>query len=332
MAKVVRFPSFGGPEVLQLDDCAVADPGPGEVRVRVAAFGLNRVETLYRSGGLGPVRFPATIGYEAAGVIDAVGADVPRWQPGDRVATLYGLSMEHYGTHGETILYPADMLVAVPDAQPLVEAAASWMMYGTAYALVEVGRISRGDMVVITAASSSVGVAAIQIANDFGAVPVAITRTRQKAARLIELGAAHVIVSDEESPAERIMAITQGKGARIVFDAVAGPPLAELLTATAPLGVVIVYGMLGGYSVDLALPALMVNNLTLRGFSADLLIAQPESRARVVDYVSFGVKRGALKPVIDRTFDLSQIVEAHRYLEGNGQAGKIVVTTRNASA
>lgn len=327
MAQIVRFHAFGGPEVLRVDEVAVGEPGPGEVRIAVAAFGLNRVEALYRSGDFGPVSFPSRIGYEAAGIIEAIGPDVTGWRPGDRVATLFGLSMEQYGTHGDNILYPADMLVPVPDGQGLVDAAASWMMFGTAYALVEVADVGPGDAVVITAASSSVGIAAIQIANDHGAMVIAITRGRGKVDALLEQGAAHVIVSDEEDVPARIREITGGAGARIVFDAVAGQPLAGLIAAMAPQGVAIVYGMLAGYSVDLQLPPMMMGNITLRGFSADLLIRQPGARRRLVDYVSSGLARGALRAVIDRTFALADIVEAHRYLESNEQLGKIVVTT-----
>ena len=332
MAQVARFHEFGGPEVLQLDDVAVAEPGAGEVRIAVAAFGLNRVEALYRGGDFGPVSFPASIGYEAAGIIEAIGSDVTGWQPGDRVATLFGLSMERYGTHGETILYPADMLVPVPDGQSLLNAAAAWMMFGTAYALVEIAQVGRGDAVVITAASSSVGIAAIQIANDHGAIPIAVTRGPGKAAALRSLGAAHVIVGDQEDVPAQIREITRGAGARIVFDAVAGQPLAGLIGAMAPQGVAIIYGMLAGYSVDLMLPPIMMGNITMRGFAVDLLIRQPDSRRRLVDYISKGLARGALRPVIDRRFAIADIVAAHRYLESNQQLGKIVVTTPAAGS
>ena len=111
MVRTVRFRAFGGPEVLSLDEVTVRDPGAGEVRIRVAAFGLNRVEALFRSGAMGPVSFPSRIGYEAAGTIIALGAGVTNWRVGDAVATLYGLSMEGWGTHAEEIVYPADMLV-----------------------------------------------------------------------------------------------------------------------------------------------------------------------------------------------------------------------------
>lgn len=330
MARIVRFHEFGGPDVLQLDEMPIGEPEAGEVRVRVGAFGLNRVETIYRSGQFGPVTFPARIGYEMAGTVEATGPGVTQWHAGDRVAALFGLSMEKYGTHGEQVLFPADMLVPVPDNLSLEQAAASWMQYGTAFALVEVADISAGDFVVINAASSSVGLAAIQIALREGAIPVAITRGRDKAAALKAQGAAHVIVSDEDDIAARIMELTGGHGARVAFDAVGGEPLSGLLTAIAPKGIVIVYGMLGGYQTTLSLPPLMLANLTLRGFSADLLVAEPESRQRMVDYVSSGLADGSLRPVIDRCFSLDEIVEAHRYLESNVQLGKIVVTVPQA--
>ena len=330
MAKVARFHKFGGPEVMQIDDVAVGDPGPGEVRIRVGAMGLNRVETMVRSGTYGDVALPSKLGYEAAGVIEALGSEVTGWAVGDRVAVLFGLPMDIYGTYGTQILYPADMLVRVADGMSLTEAAASWMQYGTAYALIDLGQIKPGDHIVINAASSSVGLAAIQIARHHQAEPIAVTRGRGKADALRAHGAAHVIVSDEEDVPARIREITGGIGAEIAFDAVAGPALAGLLSAMAPRGVVILYGMLGGYAFELQLAALMGGNLALHGFSANRLIEVPADRARVIAYIENGLASGALSPVIDRTFDLAEIAEAHRYLESNVQFGKIVLTTASA--
>lgn len=327
MATAVRIHQFGGADVLQLDEVVIPEPPAGEVRINIAAFGLNRVEILYRSGNYGAGKLPARIGYEAAGIVDAVGQGVTEWSVGDRVAALFGLPMEQYGTFTEQVNYPADMLVAVPKDQALVKAAASWMMFGTAYALIDVGQIVAGDTVIINAASSSVGIAAIQIANDRGAIPIAVTRGRNKAAALLAAGAAHVIVSDEEDIAARVMDITDGAGARIAFDAVGGAQLSALLSAMAPLGIVIAYGMLAGPGNEQLLPLLMGRNLTLRGFSADLLIRDPSTRQQLIDYVSDGLARGALTPVIDRTFALQDVADAHRYLEGGTQLGKIVVTT-----
>lgn len=330
MAKVVRIHAFGGPEVLRLDELAVDEPGPGEVRIRVGAIGLNRAEAQYRSGRYMPGALPSKIGYEAAGVIDAVGPGVAGFAPGDRVATLTGASMERHGVYGEQILFPADMLARVPAGQSLVDAAACWMQYFTAYPLVSVGGVGPGDHVVITAASSSVGLAAIQIARAHGATPIAVTRGRGKAQALLAQGAAHVVVSDEEDVAARVREITGGRGARIAFDAVAGPMLSSLVSAMAPGGMVIFYGVLAGLPQDFPWITLMGNNLTLRGFAAYILTRDPQSRAVVIDYVNRGLASGALSPVIDRTFALAQIVEAHRHLESNVQFGKIVVTTGTA--
>lgn len=329
-ARIVRFHAFGGPEVLSLDEVEVGEPGPGEVRLRVGAFGLNRVEAMFRAGHYVPTTFPSRLGYEAAGTIEALGEGVTGWKVGDRVATLFGLPMMDWGTHGEALVYPASLLVPVPDGQSLTEAAASWMQYATAWALVECGHVKPGDVVAINAASSSVGLAAIQIALAHQAVPVAITRGRDKAPALEAAGAAHVIVSDEEDMTERLMAITGGAGADIVFDAVAGAPLAALLAATRPRGVVIVYGLLAGPTVELSLLPLIGSNLTLRGWSADDLIRQPEPCRRMVEWVGTRLADRRLVPIIDRTFPLEHVADAHRWLEANRQIGKIVVETRFA--
>lgn len=329
MSKIVRIHRLGGPEVLQVDDIEVADPGDGEVRIAVAAIGLNRVETMFRSGGFGQPQLPSKIGYEAAGVIEAVGSGVTDFCVGDRIATLPGLSMEQYGTYGELILYPADMLVRIPDTQSMTDAAASWMQYLTAYGLISHGQIGRGDHVVITAASSSVGLAAIQICNAVGAIPIAVTRGQAKVAGLQKHGAAHVIVSEEQDVAQSIMSLTEGHGARVVFDAVAGQPLGELLNALAPQGIAILYGTLAGAEVSLLLHSVMLNGLTIRGFAANELLADPAQRSAVIEFVNRGIADGSLCPVIDRVFSLDAIVEAHHYLEGNTQLGKIVVSVKS---
>lgn len=326
MARIVRFHDIGGPEVLQLDHIDVAAPGPNEVRIAVDAIGLNRVESMFRSGGFILPALPSTIGYEAAGTIDATGSAVTQFAVGDRVATLPGLSMEQYGTYGELILYPADMLVKVPDKQPLIEAAATWMQYLTAYGLIACGSAGPGDVVVITAASSSVGIAATQIANAAGAIPIAVTRGRNKVDGLRQHGAAHVVVSDEQNIAEAVMAFTQGRGANVAFDAVGGQPLADLLNAPGPKGTAIVYGSLAGVTVNLPLHTMMLNGLSIRGFAANELLANPVQRKSAIHYIYMGLASGKLRPVIDRTFALTDIVDAHRYLESNAQLGKIVVT------
>lgn len=325
MAKIVRLHAIGGPEVLHVDDVEVPAPNAHEVRIAVEAIGLNRVESMFRSGGFGAPSLPSKIGYEAAGIIDAVGNAVSDFAIGDRVAVLPGLSMEQYGTYGELILYPADMLVPVPATQSMPAAAATWMQYLTAYALIAAGNIKRGDAVVITAASSSVGLAAIQIANAAGAIPIAVTRGPGKTEGLRMHGAAHVIVSDKHDVPQTILDITNGNGAAIVFDAVGGPPLASLLRAMARKGIAILYGALAGADVTLSLHSVMLNSLSIRGFATNELLADPALRKTAIDFIYKGLASGRLAPCIDRTFPLSDIVDAHRYLESNAQLGKIVV-------
>ncbi|CAN7493009.1 zinc-dependent alcohol dehydrogenase family protein [Phenylobacterium sp. LjRoot219] len=327
MAKVVRFHEPGGPEVLRIDEVARGAPKAGDVRIRVGAIGLNRVEALFRSGAMGVPALPSTLGYEAAGVIEAVGAGVTAFQVGDRAATLPGLSMEDYGTYADVIFYPADMLVALPDALSLETAAAAWMQYLTAYALVSVAAVRPGDAVVITAASSSVGVAAIQIANLLGAVPIAVTRGRGKAAALAGLGARHVVVTEEQDLAATVSQLTGGAGARVVFDAVAGETLPQLVELAAFEGVIILYGMLAGVIAPLPAPQAMQKALTIRGFSMNHLLLDPAQRSAALDFVRRGLASGQLAPVIDSTFTLEEIVAAHRRLESNAQLGKIIVRT-----
>lgn len=327
MPKTVLFDSFGGPEVLQLTEVEAREPGPGEVRVRVGAIGLNRVESHYRSGFYLPATFPSRIGMEAAGVVEEVGPGVRAFAPGDRVATLPGACMERYGTYGEAILYPADMLVHVGENQSLADAAACWMQYVTAFGLVSVAALAAGDTVAITAASSSVGLAAIETANERRAVPIAITRGRGKASALIDAGAAHVIVTEEEDIAARLRDITGGEGVNIAFDAVGGTMLPTLVKVMAPQGVLISYGLLDGPPEHLPIVDLIERNITLRGWSADVLTRDPDLRDEVVDYVSRRLAAGTFRPIIDRQFDLAEIVAAHRHLESNRQFGKIIVAT-----
>jgi NADPH2:quinone reductase len=316
----------GGPDVLRVDDVALAPPGPGEVLIRVKAIGLNRVESLFRGGGFGSPTLPSKIGYEAAGMIEAIGEGVTGFRQGDRVATLPGLSMEQYGTYGELILYRADMLIPLPDGQSMVEAAATWMQYLTAYALIAIANIKRGDAVIITAASSSVGLAAIQIVNAAGGVPIAVTRSDAKADALLKQGAAHVVISEKQDVAQSVLKITEGKGARIAFDGVAGATFASLAAAVAHRGLILIYGALGGDTATFPVSLTMQRGVTIRGFAMNDTLAEPERRRDSIAYINGGLASGTLRPIIDRTFELAQIVAAHRYLESNVQFGKIVVT------
>jgi NADPH:quinone reductase-like Zn-dependent oxidoreductase len=329
MTRTVLFHELGGPEVMRLEDVEAGDPGPGEVRIRVDAIGLNRAEALFRSGHyIEPVkRFPARLGTESSGVIEAIGEGVTGFEPGQPVSTVPAFSQNDYGVYAEHAIVPAAALLHRPEGLGPVEGAAVWMPYVTAYgALVEVGGMRAGDTVVLNAASSSVGLAAIQVARRVGATPIALTRTSTKKEALLKEGAAEVIITDTEDVVERVLAATRGRGTEFVFDAVAGPGVTDLARTITDDGLHLVYGALSGEptpypGIDLGMPALNMRTYTLHETTRC-----PERLRRAESFVASGLRSGALRPVVDRTFDLAEIIEAHRHLESNTQLGKIVVT------
>ncbi|MFI1368692.1 zinc-dependent alcohol dehydrogenase family protein [Streptomyces griseochromogenes] len=327
MAKLVQFDRLGGPEVLTLRDVEVGAPGAGEVRIRVDAIGLNRAEIMYREGGyFYQPDFPSTLGYEAAGTVDAVGEDVTGFAEGDPVAVVPAFLQSEYGTYGDHVIVPASAVVPRPAEVDPVRAAAVWMAYITAYGpFAEGGRVRPGDHVLITAASSSVGLAAIQIARHVGAVPIATTRGAGKKQALLDAGAAHVVVTDDEDLPARVKEITGSEGVRLAFDPIAGPGVETIAQAIAPGGNLVVYGALDPRPTPLpnagSFPALTTSTYTLFEITTN-----PERLRRAVAFVNAGLASGSFTPVVDRTFDLADIAEAHRYMEANGQVGKIVVT------
>ena len=328
MSKIVRFHQTGGAEVLKLEDLPLAEPGKGEVRLRVEAIGLNRAEVMFRSGQyLETPQLPSRIGYEAAGTIDAIGPDTMGFQIGDRVSTIPSFSIGQYGVYGESAVVPASAAARYPDNLSAVEGAAIWMQYMTAYgALVEYGNIQKDDAALITAASSSVGLAAIQIAKARGGLAIATTRGADKKPFLLQAGADHVIVTDEEDLLERGMSLTGGNGVRVVFDPIAGPLLTQLAEVTAPGGILFEYGALSPQATPFPLFPALSKGLTIRGYTLFEIVSRPELLARGKQFIYQGLESGSLKPIIDRTFPLKDIVEAHRYMESNRQQGKIVVT------
>jgi NADPH:quinone reductase-like Zn-dependent oxidoreductase len=328
MSRVVRFHATGSPDVLRIDDVKVPPPGKGEVRIRVKAIGLNRAESMFRLGQyLEDPKLPAGLGYEAAGEIESIGEGVTGFAIGDSVSVVPAFSMNDYGLYGELVLAPAFAVMKHPKNLSFVEAAAIWMMYLTAFgALIDIAKLSAGETVLIPAASSSVGVAAIQIANMVGAIPVALTRSSSKRAKLTELGAAHVIATEEQDIVAETQRITDGRGARVVFDPVGGPTVALLVSAMARGGILFLYGALSTKPTPLPLFDVLGKSLTIRGYLVMEVTLDPERLKAGERFVSNGLAQGALKPVVAKTFPLDQIVEAHRYLEANQQIGKIVVT------
>jgi NADPH:quinone reductase-like Zn-dependent oxidoreductase len=328
MSRIVRFHRTGGPEVLQIDELDIGLPKAGEVRIRVRALGLNRAEAMFRSGAyLESPNLPARLGYEAAGEVDALGEGVLGFALGDAVSTIPAFSMNQYGVYGDAAIVPSHAVVKHPARLSWTDAAAIWMQYLTAYgALVEIGGLARGEAVVITAASSSVGLAAIQIVNSLGGVSIAATRTDAKRDALFKAGAKHVIATQRQDLAQEVMRVTDGKGTRIAFDPVCGGGVEALANGMSEGGTIFLYGALAAESTPFPLFTALAKNLVVRGYTLFSVVGKPESLARAKRFVIDGLDAGHLKPVIARTFALQDIVQAHRFLESNEQFGKIVVT------
>ncbi|KAL2691278.1 hypothetical protein Neosp_001659 [[Neocosmospora] mangrovei] len=338
MPKVARFHKLGGPEVLQIDEIAFEDPAPGELLLKVSAIGINRMEVFFRAGGFGPPKsFPAMLGSECAGTVLAIGQGVTGFAIGDRVATIPGFtSVPGFATemkghecavYGEQAYVPAEMAIRIPNDMSFVDGAALWMQYSTAWnSMVDTAKLQKGEYVLLTAATSSVGIAAAQIAKSQGATPICTTRSQSKVAALKALGIEHVIVTDEQDIATEVARITGGVGCRVIYDPIAGKGVSELIDAVAVNGMILIYGVL-----DLAPATIdplkgMAKFATIKFTAVFQTLLNTEKRAKMVDFVLDGVANGSLRPVVDKTFAFKDIAEAHRFLESNQHVGKVVVT------
>ncbi|MCE0766922.1 zinc-dependent alcohol dehydrogenase family protein [Pseudonocardia kujensis] len=346
MPRVIRFHELGGPEVLRVEDLPVRAPGPGEVRIRVDAVGLNRAEVNFRRGTyLEDPRLPAGLGTEAAGEILEVGPGVTGWAAGDAVSVVPAFSQNDYPVYAEEAVVPAAALVRRPDGMDAVTGAAVWMPYVTVYGMVaEILRVRPGDRVVVTAASNSIGVAALQVLRYLGAVPVATVPAPGPEAALHEAGAAEVVVTgphdgdgrqvpDGGSLAEALRTALERAdpggpaGAHLVLDAVGGPQVDQLVRACAPGASVIVHGGLSGLPTPL--PGGGYAAVWLRRYRVFEITGDPVALHRAVAFVRAGLACGALRPVIDRVFAFDDVAAAHTYLDSPDRApGKPVLRVR----
>ncbi|MDT7709388.1 MAG: hypothetical protein QOG20_4995 [Pseudonocardiales bacterium] len=329
MARKIRFHELGGPEVLHIEDLPVRSPGPGEVRLRVDAIGLNRAEVNFRRGTyLEQPVLPAGLGTECSGEVLEVGPGVERWKAGDAVSVVPAFSQNDYPVYAEEAVVPAAALVARPPGLDAVTAAAVWMPYVTVYGMVaEIVRVRPGDHVVITAASNSIGVAAIQVVRYLGAVPVATTPTGAQRQALLDAGAETVIVSGEGDLAAAIRDATGGAGADLVIDAEGGPQVEQLVRACADGATVIVHGGLSGQPTPL--PGGGYAAVWLRRYRVFEITGDPAALRRAEHFVLAGLAAGAFTPMVDRVFDFDDVAAAHAYVDSPDRApGKPVLRVR----
>jgi NADPH:quinone reductase-like Zn-dependent oxidoreductase len=328
MSRVVRFYEVGEPEVLRIEEHEVRAPQPGEARVRIRAIGLNRAEAAFRRGRyLEDPKLPSGLGYEASGTVESVGAGASDFKAGDEVSIIPSFSMNDYAVYGEFVVVPASALVAKPARLSFEEAASVWMQYLTAWGpIVDIVSVKAGEAVLINAASSSVGLAAIQIVNALGGISIALTRTSAKRGDLERAGAAHVIATTEQDVPAEVKRIMGDVGARLAFDPVGGPDVEKLVKALGYHGTLVIYGGLSGQPTPFPQRTGMGKGFTMRAFTIFEIVRDPKLFAAAKAYVLAGLENGSLRPQIAKTFSFDEIVAAHRYLESNQQVGKVVVT------
>jgi len=324
--RIVRFDAFGDADVLRISHEALPEPGPGEVRLRVKAIGLNRAEVMVREGKYlwNPV-FPAKLGFEASGIVEAIGPGVDAKWLGVACASIPNFSPVDYGVYGDVAILPVTSLGVYPSSLSFEQGAALWAQYLTAWGgLIHVADLQPGDVAVITAASSSTGIAAIDLVKGEGGIAIAVTRTSAKRDELYAQGADHVIISEEEDVVARVMEITGGAGARVAYDPIGGPLLATMMNVIARKGIIVAYGMLSSEPTILPLFDGFLKYATVKTYDVHEVYDDPKLLSTALGYIRRRVEAGHFKPRLSRIFDLEAIADAHRHMEANNHIGKII--------
>ncbi|WP_063057630.1 quinone oxidoreductase family protein [Nocardia sienata] len=323
MAQAVRFYETGGPEVLCWEDVEVGEPGPGEVRVRHEAVGLNFADTYFRSG-LYPAALPAGMGVEAAGVIDAVGPGVEGFEAGDRV-TYTGSPLGAYST--ERVM-PAEHLLALPDGIGF-DTAASMTMRGltTAYLLRRIHPLREGDTVLLHAAAGGVGSIFVQWAKLLGVNVIGTVSSEEKAEIARANGCDHVVIYTREDVTARVREITGGAGVPVVYDSIGKTTFATSLDSLSRRGLLVCFGTASGPTppIDAMQLAVKGSLFVTRPALADY-IADPAERAELAGELFSHVAAGRIRIEINQRYQLSDAMRAHSDMESGRGVGSSVFT------
>ncbi|MFE3255678.1 quinone oxidoreductase family protein [Nocardia sp. NPDC059091] len=321
MAQAVRFYETGGPEVLRWETAEVGQPGPGEVRIRHEAVGLNFADTYFRTG-LYPAALPAGMGVEAAGVIEAVGPNNTDFRAGDRV-TYTGSPLGAYST--ERVM-PAEHLIRLPEEIPF-ETAASMTMRGltTAYLLRRIHPLRAGDTVLLHAAAGGVGSLFTQWAKLLGVTVIGTVSSEEKAAIARANGCDHVVLYTRENVAERVREITDGRGVPVVYDSIGKTTYQSSLDSLARRGLLVCFGTASGPvpPIDAMQLAVQGSLFVTRPALADY-IADPAERAELAGELFSHVAAGRIRVDINQRYVLPDAEQAHRDLESGRSVGTSV--------
>jgi putative PIG3 family NAD(P)H quinone oxidoreductase len=325
--RAIVYTAAGGPDVIAIRDVPAPTAGPGELTVRVKAAGLNRADIYQRRGGYAaPPGWPPDIpGLEYAGQVETVGPGVTRWRPGDRVMGLVG-----GGAQAELVKVREAEALPIPGNLAYAEAAAIPEVFYTAYdALITRGRLQAGERVLIHAVGSGVGTAAAQLAKHLGATVIGTSRSADKLARARTYG---VDVGIDTSRTALRAAVSEP--VNLVLDVIGGPALADHVALLAPRGRLVILGLMAGRKAEIELEPLLHKRLEIIG--SVMRSRGPEERAalvgelaeRLVPLFEPGDGEPVLRPVVDRTYPMEQIAEAHGAMERNENFGKLVIEIR----
>ena len=322
MAKAIQFSRTGGPEVLEYVDVEVGEPGPGQVRVRNHAIGINFIDVYFRTG-LYPQDLPGGLGQEAAGVVEAVGEGVTHVAVGDRVA----YAARPNGSYSEVRVMPAEILVKLPDAIDF-ETAAAMLLQGMTvqYLLKRTFPVKAGDTILFHAAAGGVGLIACQWARALGVNLIGTVGSNEKGELAKAHGAAHVINYNTENFVERVKEITGGAKVPVVFDSIGKDTFTGSLDCLAPRGTMVSFGSSSG-----PVPAFTLNELVSRGslyITRPTLVTYTSNRADLEataqDLFDI-VASGQVKVAIGQRFPLAQAADAHRALEARTTTGSTIL-------
>ncbi len=322
MPVAIRIHEFGGPEVLRREDVEVGDPGPGEARVRHTAIGVNFVDVYHRTG-LYPVKLPAVLGVEAAGVVEAVGSGVTGVAVGDRVA--YAGPM---GSYAEARIVLGDRLVKLPRDIPERIAAAALLKGLTVHALVRrTHAVRSGETVLVHAAAGGVGLILVQWLKALGATVIGTVGTDDKARLARDHGCDHAIVYTREDFPKRVREITGGAGVPVVYDSVGKATFDGSLDCLAPMGLMVIFGNASG-----AVPPFDVGVLARKGSlfltrpTVFSYIARRDDLERGATELFRVIRSGKVRIEIGGSWPLAEAAEAHRALSGRRTTGSILLS------
>jgi NADPH2:quinone reductase len=321
MSKAIRIHAIGGPDVLRWEDVPKPEPGPGEILLRQEAIGLNYIDVYFRTGLYTLPTLPAVIGQEGAGVVEAVGADVTNFHPGDRVA--YAGSLGAYATHR---VLPADRAIKLPDNVDTRTAAAIVLQGFTAqYLIHRTYAVKPGDRILVHAAAGGVGQLLVQWASHIGATVIGVVGSEAKADIIRGMGAAHIIIGTQTLAAD-VKRITGGEMVPVVYDSIGRDTFNASLDCLAPLGLMVSYGNASGPvpPVDLSLLSAKGSLFVTRP-SLSTYVAKRKDLDRIAASVFAAVADGILHPNIDQTFPLAEAAAAHRALEARQTTGKTLL-------